>query len=263
MDKMDIPPDDYLDHLIKETYDQSTPVDSWQALRQRIDQRLSQDLSSTRSTDVRRDFSSGFWRQTALVLAACLVVAVGLILYLMGLDRPGLKSPVNALATEDYRLFSPVELQQRWTTFAEVQQLFPHQSQWIMVGMEGEAEMGIEEAPAVSHNHPPVIIVRLAVSREGEHTPPRYFDIITFAQRDTRIMLPVSPNTSTGVSLSPALEKDGRIRLCMKARIDNQREAAYTTVVSQEAFTHLLRVPVGDHWIQIAGIALQLTPRAG
>jgi len=243
--------DNVIDAIVKDTREEIGPVDSWQALRVRIDQRIAgRDVSFA----VRQGRESAiFWRRAALAMAACFVVAAAALVYTIGFIRGGREATAG-----NEGLFSDAQLGRLQETFSNVRELFGQQLPWIVVGAGAEAEIGIAPAIATADSGK-VIIVRLAVSSQKAQGRQRYFDVVTFSDLAATCRLPVAEDGSAvNVFLKPVLGNDGTITVETKVAVNGSSEARSTTTVVDDAFTSLVRLPVDGDWIKIEGIGQSL-----
>jgi hypothetical protein len=193
-----------------------------------------------------------FWRRTAVALAACLLITIGLLIYTLGFVRSG---RVNGGLAEpiDSGLFSQAQLDQLRETFSNVRQLFEKQSAWIVVGSGNDAEIGVEQIGR-TWDTSKIVVVRLAVNFEKENTAPRFFDVVTFPNQRADFQLPLADSSPIKVSLRP-LVKDKAVAVEIKAQVNGRAKSESTTAVDDDTFTSLVRLPSDGDWVTITGIA--------
>ena len=77
--------DNIIDEILKDAHREIEPHDSWQALRTRIDHRISSKKSaSIPATEMAKRLI--FWRRLAFSMAACFLVTAGILIYFLGLN---------------------------------------------------------------------------------------------------------------------------------------------------------------------------------
>jgi hypothetical protein len=94
----------------------------------------------------------------------------------------------------------------------------------------------------------------LAVNFEKENTAPRFFDVVTFPNQRADFQLPLADSSPIKVSLRP-LVKDKAVAVEIQAQVNSRAKSESTTVVDDDAFTSLVRLPSGGDWVTITGIA--------
>jgi hypothetical protein len=243
--------DNRIEAILKDAYGEIEPTDSWAALRGRIDRRMeSAKLPSVSAVQVTG--SIAFWRRTALALAACLLITIGLLVYTLGFVLGG---RVNGPLTEPINsgLFNQTQVVQLKDAFSNVRELFEQQSAWIMVGSGNDAEIGVEQIGR-TWDTSKIVVVRLAVNFEKENTAPRFFDVVTFPNQRADFQLALADSSTVRVSLRPLL-KNNAIAVEINAQVNGRAKSESTTAVDHEAFTSLVRLPSDGDWVTINGIA--------
>ncbi|HUT31598.1 MAG TPA: hypothetical protein VMX13_17540 [Sedimentisphaerales bacterium] len=240
-----------IEAMLRDSYGEIKPADSWAALRGRIDRRI-ENAKLPGVSALQGSRSIAFWRRTALALAACLLIAIGLLIYALGFVQGGrvdgpLTKPINT------GLFSQAQLDQLKETFSNVRQLFEEQSAWIVVGSGNDAEIGVEQIGR-TWDASKIVVVRLAVNLEKENTAPRFFDVVTFPNQRADFQLPLADSSPVKVSLRP-LVKDKALAVEIRAQVNGRAKSETTTTVDDNVFTSLVRLPSDGDWVTINGIA--------
>jgi hypothetical protein len=107
-----------MDRLLRQAYQKVDPADSWQGLRRRIDGRLERQ---SRRSSVR------LWRRTALALAACLAVTLGLLIHLLvQAGRAG--GPADPSAIARAPLLEQGQLNRLTAIFEQIHEMFADQA---------------------------------------------------------------------------------------------------------------------------------------
>lgn len=245
--------DDIVDAILKDAHREIEPPDSWDALRTRIDYRIkSRKPSSLPLTQL--NGSVVFWRRMALVMAACFLLAAGLLIYTIGFVQHTEDSKGRRVAVTNQGLFSQTQLNQLMKTFSNVRELFGQQSPWIMVGSGSNAEIGIDEIARTADTSN-VVAVRLALNPETEDAGRRYFDIVTFSNQRINCQLPMADASGIDISLRPTLENDGIVALEIDARVNGTSVSRSATTVANDVFTSLVRLRANGHWVNIDAVA--------
>jgi hypothetical protein len=246
--------DNAVDAMLKQAYHETKPPDSWEALRVRIDRKV--DLAE--SSAVRLDRTVVFWRRTALAMAACFVLAAGLLIYITVFTSSNIGSRQRQPVTAKRALFDQAQLDQLSKTFSNVRQLFGQQLPWIMVGSGNDAEIGVDQMVGVADTSK-VVIVRLAVNSDSQNTVNQYFDIVTFSNQQVNCQLPLTDAPPIDVSLRPVLENDGIVAVEISAKVSGDSESKTRTAVLDNAFTSLVRLRANGGWVGIDGVAYSMS----
>ncbi|MHC4258989.1 MAG: hypothetical protein ACYSTF_01055 [Planctomycetota bacterium] len=242
-----------IEAILKEAHRRIEPPDSWAALRARIDNRMNDRKSASLPLpELQR--SVVFWRRMALVMAACFVLAAGLLIYTIGFVQRTEDSKRQWAVATNQGLFSQAQLNQLMKTFSNVRELFGQQSPWIMVGSGSNAEIGIDEIARTADTSN-VVAVRLALNPETEDAGRRYFDIVTFSNQRINCQLPMADASGIDISLRPTLENDGIVALEIDARVNGSSVSKSATTVANDVFTSLVRLRANGHWVNIDAVA--------
>lgn len=246
--------DDLVDAVLQDAYGGIEPPDSWEALRARIDRRMD-SVPSIPAAQLSR--SVVFWRRVAFAMAACFLISVGLLIYMVGVSH-GTRGHWRRHGVPNQGLFSQAQLNQLSKTFSNVRELFGQQLPWIIVGSGNDAEIGVAQiVPAA--DMPKVVIVRLALSLEKQTAKQQYFDIVTFSNQQAKFRLPLIGTSPIDVSLKPTLKNDGAVMVEINAQFNGSSEAKSTATVVDDTFTSLVRLRAKDDWVNIAGIGRSMS----
>ena len=74
--------DKFINGIIKEVHSKIQPQDSWEALRARIDKKISEKFKPSASTAGYRE-NFAFWHKVTFTLAACLLITLTLLIYIL------------------------------------------------------------------------------------------------------------------------------------------------------------------------------------
>ncbi|MHC4476152.1 MAG: hypothetical protein ACYTEL_10930 [Planctomycetota bacterium] len=244
--------DDALDVMLKKAYQQIEPLDSWASLRARVDRRIHRPEGS-RTAPAPLEASVVFWRRAALGTAACLALAVGLLVYQLAfVSGPDDLGP-RAVASGQ-RIFNEVQLDQLSRTFANVRELFGRQSTWMMVSSDDDTEVGVEPVTGTTEGDR-AVVVRLEVDLEKRGVRSRYFDIVTPAGQAASFRLSIDNASTIDIRLKPLLRPDGLVQVDLGASIKGGSEARSVTAVGDDSYTPLIRLRANGAWARIDGIA--------
>jgi hypothetical protein len=240
--------DKILNALLAGVYKETTPEDSWEALRVRIDDKLND--YEFRSIHAKMGKPVTFWRRIAFAMAACLAVTFGLLVYTIMSKR----IPDNT-GTKNEALLSQSQLHQLATTFSHVRQLFGYHSPWIVVSTAGDSEIGVDNKIAQSTNDGKVIVVRLVVSLEEQKIKRQYFDVVTFSNQQAQFQIPLTGSLAMDVTTKPILKDDGTIAVEINAQVDNSVRASGVGTVANNTLTSLFSMRVNGNWVNIDATA--------
>ena len=244
--------DKTLNALLAGVYKETTPEDSWEALRVRIDDKLNDYEFRSDHTKVRK--SVNFWRRTAFAMAACFVITFGLLVYtIMSKIVP------ENTGTKNEALLSQSQLHQLATTFSQVRQLFGYHSPWIVVNTAGDSEMGVDSKITRSTDNGKVIVVRLVVSSEEQETKCQYFDVVTFSNQQAHFQVHLTGPLAMDVTTKPVLKDDGTIAVKISAQVDSNIQASGVGTVANNTLTSLVSMRVNGNWINIDATAHSLS----
>lgn len=245
--------DDALNVILKKAYQQIEPLDSWASLRARVDRRI-HGPEGSRAAPAPVEARVVFWRRVALGTAACLALAVGLLVYqlafISGSDEGfGLRARASG-----QRVFNEAELDQLSRAFTNVRELFGRQSTWMMVSSDNDTEVGVEPVTGTAEGGR-AVVVRLEVDLEDRGVRRRYFDIVTPAGQVASFRLSVDDASTIDIRLKPLLRPDGLVQVDLGASIKGGSEARSVTDVGDDSYTPLIRLRANGAWARIDGIA--------
>lgn len=240
--------DKILNALLADVYKETTPEDSWEALRARIDHKLKG--YGCRSGHAKMYKVVTFWRRIAFAMAACLVITFGLLVYMI--VSKGI--PENS-GTKNEGLLSQSQLNQLSTTFSHVRQLFGYHSPWIVVSTAGDSEIGVDNQITQSMDDGKVIVMRLVVSLEEQNIKRQYFDVVTFSNQQAHFQIPLNGPLAIDVTTKPVLKKDGTIAVEISAQVDSRIRASGVGTVANNALTSLVSMRINGNWVNIDATA--------
>ena len=246
--------DNIIDSILKDTHSEIEPTDSWQALRARIDRRIDgEGLSSASAAGMMKNIV--FWRRLAFGMAACFLLAVGVLIYFLGLNYSLREYKQKQLvATASDNLLNQTEINRLRFAFSQIRQLFGKQSQWMMIGSGNSTQIGLvgEMTPIVRNRD--VVVVRLALNIGDVEAPRQYFDVVVFSNQEANFQLPVAYASAIDVSLKPVLRNDGTIEVEINAQADGVSKAGSISIVADDTFTSLIRMRANGNWVEIDGV---------
>lgn len=240
--------DEILNALLADAYKETTPEDSWEALRVRIDDKL--NGYECRFDHTKMHKSVTFWRRIAFAMAACLAVTFGLLVYTI--VSKGI--PKNS-GTNNESLLSQSQLHQLSTTFSHVRQLFGYHSPWIVVSTAGDSEIGVDNKITQSKDDGKIIVMRLVVSLEEPKIKRQYFDVVTFSNQQAHFQVPLIGPLAMDVTTKPILKDDGTIAVEISAQVDNSIRASGVGTVANNALTSLVSMRINGNWVNIDATA--------
>ena len=241
--------DNAINEILKEAHNGIEPPDSWQRLRDRIDDRInSKEFVSTPTMR-----NATFWRRLAFGMAACFLVTAGILLYFLGVHYGAQEYQQQQIAATN-NLLSQADLNRLSFAFSQVRQLFGQQSQWIMVGSGDNTQMGIANKMISGADSSKIIIVRLAVNLDDVGSPRQYFDVVTFSNQQTTFQLPIAGTSAIDISLTPILRDNGRIEVIVNAQADGRSQANSISTILDDRFTSLVRMRANGKWVKIDGM---------
>jgi|GEM_PF-3367585 len=252
---MDNPEDNSIDAILKQVHEEIEPVDSWQALRTRIEKKLTQTDAATRSSQTAAVTHLVFWHRAAMVMAACFVITLGIVIYMLGFNR-GLQKHHNDFTSTPvaYRVFNPNELHQRIATFEQVRELFGQQLPWIMIGFDSSPQMGLVNVQEQIRDNQTLVIVRLAVSMDEQEDQRQYYDVVTFSNQKVNLVLPLPDGKIAEVLLTPEVRKDNQMFVQLRTSVNGTSEAGSSTRIENNTFVPLVRLRSNGNWFNIEGI---------
>jgi hypothetical protein len=238
-----------LNEILKETYNEIEPPDSWQRLRARIDDRID-SRQSVSTPSVGNVF---FWRRVALGMAACFLITAGILLYFLDV-RYGMQENEQRQIGTVKKLLEHADLNRLSFAFSQVRQIFGQQSQWIMIGSGDRTEMGVADRMVSGSDGSKFIIVRLAVNLDDVGTTRQYFDVVTFPNQPVNFQLPIASTSAIDISLTPILRNNDGIEIKINAVADGRSQANSVSTLLDNRFTPLVRMRANGNWVNIEGI---------
>jgi hypothetical protein len=242
--------DQDLDRVLRETYEGTTPPDSWQALRERIDTALTlhgQDRAWASRPVV-------FWRRTALALAACFVAALGLLIWVVSAGQqtgslPTTESP-GAPA-----LLGQAQIERLVQAFSQVRGLFADHQPWLMIDSAGNSQMGLTPKRDVANATGDLIVLRLMVQEVGGQATDRYADLIAYPRQQITLTVPTAAGSTIELRLMPSLREGGGVDVEFMARDDSGSRTGRVIPVGRNAFTPLAQIQIGVHGFRVGAMA--------
>lgn len=247
-----------IDEILKDAHKEIVPPDSWQALRARIDKKL-QEKELLSSSDTGRDTKETiFWRRLAFGMAACFLMTAGILIYFL-LANYGMQEYQQKQLAAANNLLNQAELNRLNFAFSQVRQLFGQQSGWLMIGSENNTQVGVTDkiAPGVSTDK--IVVVRLAVNRDGGQAARQYFDVVTFSNQQANFQLALDSTSVIDIFLKPMLKNDGRIEVEINAQINGGPQAKGISTVANNTFTSLVRMRANGNLVNIDGIGQSMS----
>jgi hypothetical protein len=236
--------DNTIGQILRDANNEISPPDSWEALRGRIDQRITNKATITLRSMI-------FWRRTAIGMAACLLITLGILSYSF-VNNHGIRINDPQAVAVSNNLLNQTELNRLSLTFSQVRQLFQENSQWIMVGSGTDTQMGITDKSASEIDNK-VIVIRLAVNLDSGKSKLQYFDVVMFPNQQANLQLPLANTHVINVSLKPIIRNDGMIEAAINARADGTSEVKSVGTMVDNSFTSLVRMRVNGGWVYIDG----------
>jgi hypothetical protein len=227
--------DEMIEAFLREVHESTAPVDSWQALRGRIESRC---RTAARPGEV------FFWRRIAFAAAACFFVTAMLLGYLL-LQNPSVRPASSAAAQEDPPLLDGVQVERLARAFAQVRSVFAGQSPWFMVDSLGNSQLGLAQGRPAGGQPQRLIVLRLVLRDEQSPSQRSYADLVAFPQQRIEVQMRTAQGSSIEVSLVPALEEDGRISLHVAAQGDGGSHTEAIATVDESAYRPLVHVRAG------------------
>ena len=241
---------DFINEILIKAHNEIQPQDSWEAIKSRIEKRIFYGrMPSVIFT--RLSGNAAFWRRLALALAACLVITTGLLIYVLD-DSQNNRQEQIKLAGEG--LINPIQAEQLSSAFAQVRELFGSHCPWMVIGSGGEGEIGVSNQTVEAEDSNKIIIMRLAVNVEGQKIPRRYFDVVTFSDRQVSFNMSVAESSNIGVSIRPLIDTDGKIIVEINADLDSGKKTSDTVTVADDKFTSLVRIKSGSNRVDIDAV---------
>lgn len=233
-----------LERVLKETYRDVGPADSWDDLRKRIDERLAAD--GWRRQGV-------FWRRVAVAMAACFLVTAGLSVWFRTGSHEG--DTPRSLTIASLPGLTDSQIRRLGMVFEQIRVVFADQAAWFTVDSSGETRIGVSNEAALMKEAASAVVIRLALQGEIQAQDPRYLDVVAVLQRRVDLQIPLAEGILLEVSLLPRLRGDGRVVLETAIQAGGDIPMGGTVAVSDAPYTSLARVRAGDTWVQVQAIA--------
>ncbi len=231
-----------INDILKEAHEEIKPLDSWDALRKRIDKRI--ESSQTEEGLVTKlNGNIAFWRRTALAAAACLVIASALLIYVAFKSQNKNNSNPNLLAQN--------QLQQLSEAFSQVQELFNQNCPWMVINSTGKGDIGVENQETTPADANKIIVLRLALNHRDDNSEPQYFDVVTYNNQLVTFDAPVSNGTNMSITLKPVITKSNRIELEINTQLNGGSNINNTVTIAGNSFKTLASVKTNGSWINI------------
>ena len=234
---------DELNDILKETNEQIRPHDSWEELRNRIDQKI-ENRNTSSGLAARLNGNITFWRRTTLAAAACLVITSALLIYVV------LNNNRNSFS-ENLNLLSQNQLEHLSEAFSQVQDLFNQNCPWIVINSSGKGEIGGESQDINATNVKKIIILRLAVNLPNNEATLQYFDVVTFDNQLVSFNMPVTENSNMSVVLKPVIAENDKIQVEISTQLNSDSKVTNNVTIADNSFKTLARVKSGGNWINI------------
>ncbi len=234
---------DNLNDILKETHEEIQPLDSWEALRSRIDKRIEKKKTSN-GFITKLNGNLIFWRRAAIAAAACLVITSILLVYVIFNNH-------NYDLTDNHSLLAKDQVKQLSEAFSQVQDLFNQNCPWIVINSSGKGEIGDENQKIDAAKAKNIIILRLAVNLHEDQTVPQYFDVVTFNNQLVSFNMPVKDNSNMSVSLRPVINANNKIEVEIDTQLNSGLKTSNTVTIADDSFKTLARVKSNGSWINI------------
>jgi hypothetical protein len=234
---------------LKNAYNEIQPVDSWEALRGRIDNGLNRKKASS-ALIIKSAADVVFWRRTSLVLAACLLFASTLLIYVL-CNLAG--NQPKQITSADSGLLSTSQIEQLAKAFKNVRELFAAQSPWMVIDSGGAGEIGVDSQTGTAADTNRVIVIRLALNTEGRLEQQRYFDIVAAANQQVSFSTKLG-DSNMNISLRPILTSQGKVSVQIYTQVNNGLQLGGTVTISGNLFTSLAKVRCDTGWVSINAV---------
>ena len=211
------------------------PEDSWEALRQRIDNQI--EGSNGFSGQV-VNISLVFWRRTAFALAACLVLATAILFYVI--QKPLQNNHLKQ------GLLTQGQVEQLGAAFSNIRKLFGSDTPWMVVDSSGKGEIGVD-IPAADGDSEKVIVLRLAVNTPDKQ---QYYDVVALANQRISFNLTQVDCPDMNVSIRPEI-RSGKITIAINVRLDDTEQANDTITIADNRFTSLVQMASDNKLVTI------------
>lgn len=225
-----------IDELLKDLDDRTEPLDSWDGLRGRISQRISESADSQDSNTNEHLRSLIFWRKFAIGMAACFVLVSALLFYEHSVN----KNPISTAGNPD-NLLNQNDVNALMSTFEEVSELFGNSSRWIIVGTGSKSELGLVDEFDTDNGAGKMVAIRLALKNDADQSS-QYYDILTYADQITDMPLVLANNKEIHMFITPKFARDGTVSLEMVVQGDGGQKSQAVCAVTNEAFTPVINM---------------------
>jgi hypothetical protein len=240
--------------ILQEVYVNTQPPDSWSALRKRIDAAILDGRGQ--SHFARRQLV--FWRRAALAMAACLVAAVGLLLY-VAVPRRLSDSPDTA-ANGGFTLLTQTQTDRLVQAFSQVRGLFADQQPWLMIDSAGASQMGLTLPEGPGRREEGLVVLRLTVQETGREGERRYADFVAYPGQQVVCTLQTAAGSNIELRLVSVLGQDGGVDIDFVARVDGDARAGRVTQVGRNAFSSFAQLRLGANSLSLGATARPIPP---
>lgn len=244
----------YENEILKDAYEQISPADSWDGLRERIGNRIAESQINSRRRG--NQSSVRFWKGLSFAMAASFIVTAGVLVYTIGLNQGSSLNGQQTVSAYSGKLVGSDEMSMLVDAFSQVQQLFGDQSRWIVISSDNDSQVGLSESPQTDTDTQKLVIVRLALSSDNKRLQ-RYYDIVTYSDQKTKLQLPMGNATALMIDLKPVIKSDGTISVEIDANINGVSQSRSKCAIASEFYTPLLNMNVNGDWIKIDGVGLR------
>jgi hypothetical protein len=237
--------DERIETVLRQTHRSVQPVDSWEALRGRIDSRLDAATATARVI---------FWRRIALAAAACFAVTSLLLGYVTLRHARPEAAPV-VLADADPPLLDDAQIERLTQAFAQVRNMFAERSPWFMIDSLGNSQLGLSEPQQPADATQRVIVVRLALRDRESSTAGQYADLVAFPRQRVDVRMQTAQGAILELSLVSVLQEDGRVSLRVAAQSNGDAATSTSASLDARAFRPLVRLRTGARWVDLGATA--------
>ncbi len=227
-----------MEGMLRRVSQAARPADSWQGLRGRIEGRLEPHHPGHA---VRR------WRRTALALAACLVVTLGSLCYVVMRPERGVAAPAP--------LLTQGQLQRLTAVFEQVRGVFADEAAWFVVDSAGRTQIGVSGPRTPGRNEERIVVVRMALFEEGLSQAGAYVDVIARAQRVIDLQVPLRDGGVVRLSLVAELDAAGAVTLQTRQLNDGLDVTMGPALVPDASYASLGRIRAGERWLNLRATA--------
>jgi hypothetical protein len=233
---------DKINYALKEAHETIEPLDSWQALRSRIDKKIENGQTEA-GLVTKLNGNIAFWRRTAIAAAACLVITSVLLIY-VAFNNPATNIYNQNLLAQD-------QLQQLREAFSQVQELFNQNCPWIVINSTGKGDIGVENQEINLSEAKKIIVMRLALNPQDNQTAPQYFDVVAYNNQLVSFDASVSDSSNMSIALKPVIREGNRIEVEINTQLNSGLKINNTVTIADNSFKTLARVKTNGSWINI------------